>query len=97
MQELPAEGRYRVVFLASPTVYWQRRSLNATGWAGGRRHVGPSVRTTEHELTGRCTERLGLACARLSHVNSPRFARVALIAAMPGHGLADARDMNMGA
>ena len=35
VQEQPAEVRYRIVFLSSPTVYWQRRSLNAlAGMAG---------------------------------------------------------------
>jgi len=35
VQDQPAEGRYRIVFLSSPTVYWQRRSLNAlAGMAG---------------------------------------------------------------
>jgi hypothetical protein len=29
VQEQPAEDRYRIVFLSSPTVYWQRRSLTA--------------------------------------------------------------------
>ena len=29
VQEQPAEDRYRIVFLSSPTVYWQRRSLGA--------------------------------------------------------------------
>ena len=35
VQDQPAEGRYHIVFLSSPTVYWQRRSLNAlAGMAG---------------------------------------------------------------
>jgi hypothetical protein len=35
VEEQPAEDRYRIVFLSSPTVYWQRRSLNAlAGMAG---------------------------------------------------------------
>jgi len=29
VQEQPAVGKYRIVFVSSPTVYWQRRSLNA--------------------------------------------------------------------
>jgi hypothetical protein len=29
VQEQPGEARYRIVFLSSPSVYWQRRSLNA--------------------------------------------------------------------
>jgi hypothetical protein len=29
VQEQTADGRYRMVFISSPTVYWQRRSLNA--------------------------------------------------------------------
>ena len=29
VQEQPGEGRYHIVFLSSPSVYWQRRSLNA--------------------------------------------------------------------
>ncbi len=29
VQEQAAEGRYRIIFVSSPTVYWQRRSLNA--------------------------------------------------------------------
>jgi len=29
VQEQATEGRYRIVFVSSPTVYWQRRSLNA--------------------------------------------------------------------
>jgi hypothetical protein len=29
VQEQVGEGRYRIVFVSSPTVYWQRRSLNA--------------------------------------------------------------------
>lgn len=35
VHDLPVEDRYRIVFLSSPTVYWQRRSLNAlAGMAG---------------------------------------------------------------
>jgi hypothetical protein len=29
VQEQTPDGRYRIVFVSSPTVYWQRRSLNA--------------------------------------------------------------------
>ncbi len=29
VQEQSGDGRYRIVFVSSPTVYWQRRSLNA--------------------------------------------------------------------
>ena len=29
VQEEPSEGKYRIVFVSSPSVYWQRRSLNA--------------------------------------------------------------------
>lgn len=29
VQEQPAEGKYRIVFVSSPSVYWQRRSLDA--------------------------------------------------------------------
>ncbi len=29
VQEQAGDGRYRIVFVSSPTVYWQRRSLNA--------------------------------------------------------------------
>ena len=29
VQEQPGEGKYRIVFVSSPAVYWQRRSLNA--------------------------------------------------------------------
>lgn len=29
VQEQPPDRRYRIVFLSSPTMYWQRRSLNA--------------------------------------------------------------------
>jgi hypothetical protein len=29
VQEQVGDGRYRIVFVSSPTVYWQRRSLNA--------------------------------------------------------------------
>jgi hypothetical protein len=35
VQDLLVEDRYRIIFLSSPTVYWQRRSLNAlAGMAG---------------------------------------------------------------
>ena len=29
VQEQPAEGKYKIEFLSSPSVYWQRRSLDA--------------------------------------------------------------------
>jgi hypothetical protein len=29
VQEQTGEGKYRIVFVSSPSVYWQRRSLNA--------------------------------------------------------------------
>jgi hypothetical protein len=29
VQEQRGEGKYRIVFVSSPSVYWQRRSLNA--------------------------------------------------------------------
>jgi hypothetical protein len=29
VQEQPGESRYRIIFVSSPSVYWQRRSLNA--------------------------------------------------------------------
>lgn len=29
VQERPGEARYRIIFVSSPSVYWQRRSLNA--------------------------------------------------------------------
>ena len=29
VQEQAPDGRYRIVFVSSPSVYWQRRSLNA--------------------------------------------------------------------
>ena len=29
VHEQPGEGKYRIVFVSSPSVYWQRRSLNA--------------------------------------------------------------------
>jgi len=35
VQDLPAENRYRIVFLSSPTVYWQHRSLNALAGLAG--------------------------------------------------------------
>jgi hypothetical protein len=35
VQDLPVEDRYRIVFLSSPTVYWQRRSLNALAGIAG--------------------------------------------------------------
>lgn len=35
VQEQTPEGRYQIVFLSSPTVYWQRRSLNALACLAG--------------------------------------------------------------
>ena len=35
VHEQPAETRYHIVFLSSPTVYWQRRSLSALAGLGG--------------------------------------------------------------
>jgi len=35
VEEEPAEARYRIIFLSSPTVYWQRRSLNALAGLAG--------------------------------------------------------------
>jgi hypothetical protein len=29
VQKQPGEGKYRIIFVSSPSVYWQRRSLNA--------------------------------------------------------------------
>jgi len=29
VQEQPAEGKYKIIFVSSPSVYWQRRSLDA--------------------------------------------------------------------
>jgi hypothetical protein len=29
VQEQPGESKYRIIFVSSPSVYWQRRSLNA--------------------------------------------------------------------
>jgi len=29
VQEQSGDGKYRIVFVASPSIYWQRRSLNA--------------------------------------------------------------------
>jgi hypothetical protein len=29
VQEQPGEGKYHIVFVSNPSVYWQRRSLNA--------------------------------------------------------------------
>ena len=29
VQEQPTEGKYKITFLSSPSVYWQRRSLDA--------------------------------------------------------------------
>lgn len=35
VQEQPTEGKYRIVFLSSPSVYWQRRSLDALACLAG--------------------------------------------------------------
>lgn len=35
VQEQPTEGKYRIVFLSSPSVYWQRRSLEALACLAG--------------------------------------------------------------
>jgi hypothetical protein len=35
VHDLPVEDRYRIVFLSSPTVYWQRRNLNALAGTAG--------------------------------------------------------------
>jgi hypothetical protein len=35
VQDQPSDGRYRIVFLSSPSVYWQRRSLDALACLGG--------------------------------------------------------------
>jgi hypothetical protein len=35
VEEQPAEDRYRIVFLSSPTVYWQRRSLDTLAHLAG--------------------------------------------------------------
>jgi len=35
VQEQPAEGKYRIVFVSSPSVYWQRRSLDALACLAG--------------------------------------------------------------
>jgi hypothetical protein len=35
VQEQAAENRYRIVFLSSPTVYWQRRSLDSLAGLAG--------------------------------------------------------------
>jgi hypothetical protein len=35
VHEQPAEARYHIVFLSSPTIYWQGRSLNALAGLGG--------------------------------------------------------------
>jgi hypothetical protein len=35
VHEQPSEDRYRIVFLSSPTVYWQRRSLTALAGLAG--------------------------------------------------------------
>jgi hypothetical protein len=35
VREQPTEGKYRIVFLSSPSVYWQRRSLEALACLAG--------------------------------------------------------------
>jgi hypothetical protein len=35
VQDQPSDSRYRIVFLSSPSVYWQRRSLDALACLGG--------------------------------------------------------------
>jgi len=35
VQEQPTDGKYRIVFVSSPSVYWQRRSLDALACLGG--------------------------------------------------------------
>jgi len=35
VHEQPSEGKYRIVFVSSPSVYWQRRSLNALACLAG--------------------------------------------------------------
>jgi anti-anti-sigma factor len=35
VQEQPSEGKYRIVFVSSPSVYWQRRSLDALACLAG--------------------------------------------------------------
>ena len=35
VQEQPTEGKYRIVFVSSPSVYWQRRSLDALACLAG--------------------------------------------------------------
>jgi anti-anti-sigma factor len=35
VQEQPVEGKYRIIFVSSPSVYWQRRSLNALACLAG--------------------------------------------------------------
>jgi hypothetical protein len=35
LEEQAAEDRYRIVFLSSPTVYWQRRSLDTLAHLAG--------------------------------------------------------------
>ena len=35
VHEQPAEDRYHIVFLSSPTVYWQRRSLDTLAHLAG--------------------------------------------------------------
>jgi hypothetical protein len=35
VQEQPSDGKYRIIFVSSPSVYWQRRSLDALACLGG--------------------------------------------------------------
>jgi anti-anti-sigma factor len=35
VQEQPADGKYHIVFVSSPSVYWQRRSLDALACLAG--------------------------------------------------------------
>jgi hypothetical protein len=35
VQEQPVEGKYHIVFVSSPSVYWQRRSLDALACLAG--------------------------------------------------------------
>lgn len=35
VQEQPTDGKYRIVFVSSPSVYWQRRSLDALACLAG--------------------------------------------------------------
>jgi hypothetical protein len=35
VQEQPVEAKYRIVFVSSPSIYWQRRSLDALACLAG--------------------------------------------------------------